>query len=67
MGFFSFFTNHYLQRVSLKQPFPKIIGTGISGYTYIVSIDYDSYRYGVMAPFKSICGTGAIKRMVLEL
>jgi GNAT superfamily N-acetyltransferase len=37
------------------------------GFQTVVSIDYDSYRYGVMAPFKCICGTGAIKRMVLEL
>jgi len=37
------------------------------GFQTVVSIDYDSYRYGVMAPFKSIHETDAIKRMVLEL
>jgi len=37
------------------------------GFQTVVSIDYNSYRYGVMASFKSICGTDAIKRMVLEL
>jgi len=37
------------------------------GFRTVVSVDYDSYRYGVMFPFKSIRGTNDVKRMVLEL
>ncbi|AGE50094.1 acetyltransferase [Acanthocystis turfacea Chlorella virus Canal-1] len=37
------------------------------GFQTVVSVRYDSYRYGVLAPFKSIRGTDDVKRMVLEL
>ncbi|AGE60012.1 acetyltransferase [Acanthocystis turfacea Chlorella virus WI0606] len=37
------------------------------GFQTVVRVQYDSYRYGVLTPFKSIKCTNDVQRMVLEL
>ncbi|AGE53442.1 acetyltransferase [Acanthocystis turfacea Chlorella virus GM0701.1] len=37
------------------------------GFQTVVRVKYDSYRYGVLAPFKSIKCTNDVQRMVLKM